>query len=145
MRRRATSIAGSCVGAVVFPIILAKLLDETDIGFGWSVRICAFVMLPFLIFSSVAIRERLPPRATKFLLLDAFKQPLFVVLVAASFFLFVGMFIPQLAIKVIFTTLQGDGLTDDEHLRSSIEIFLRGLEPLATPPASTTGSGGTDQ
>jgi len=42
---------------------------------------------------------------------------------------FMGMLIPQVGTKVFFPALQSDGLTDDEHLRSSVEIFLRGLRP----------------
>jgi TetR/AcrR family transcriptional regulator len=39
------------------------------------------------------------------------------------------MLIPQLAGKVLFPELQADGLTDEEHLRTSVDMFLRGLEP----------------
>ena len=42
---------------------------------------------------------------------------------------YIGMLIPQVAGKVLFPTLQADGLTDEEHLRTSVDIFLRGLEP----------------
>ncbi len=42
---------------------------------------------------------------------------------------YIGMLIPQLAGKVLFPALQADGLTDEEHLRTSVDIFLRGLEP----------------
>jgi len=42
---------------------------------------------------------------------------------------YIGMLIPQVAGKVLFPALQADGLTDEEHLRTSVDIFLRGLEP----------------
>jgi AcrR family transcriptional regulator len=42
---------------------------------------------------------------------------------------YIGMLIPQLAGKVLFPALQADGLTDEEHLRTSVNIFLQGLEP----------------
>jgi MFS family permease len=45
------AIAGSSLGAVVFPILLSKLLNDTEIGFGWSVRVCGFMVLPILAFS----------------------------------------------------------------------------------------------
>lgn len=41
----------------------------------------------------------------------------------------IGMFIPQVAGNVLFPALREDGLTDEEHLWTSIEIFLRGLRP----------------
>ncbi|CAN5285505.1 TetR/AcrR family transcriptional regulator [soil metagenome] len=42
---------------------------------------------------------------------------------------YIGMLIPQVAGKVLFPALQADGLTDEEHLQASVDIFLRGLEP----------------
>ncbi|KAJ4174661.1 hypothetical protein NW754_005081 [Fusarium falciforme] len=88
------SIAGSSLGAVVFPIVLSKLLTKTDLGFGWSVRITAFVMLPILAFSAVCIRARLPPRRTRFFLWSSFRQPMYVLLIISLFFGMVGMYVP---------------------------------------------------
>ena len=88
------AIAGSSVGGIVFPIILAKMLNESSLGFGWSVRICGFVMVPFLAFSCATVKSRLPPRRTNFFLASAFRKWLFNSLIAAQFCLMVGMFIP---------------------------------------------------
>lgn len=86
------AIAGSSVGAVIFPIVLSELLDR--IGFGWAVRTCGFIMTPLLLFASVAVRARLPPRKTRFFLWSAFRDPFYCLLIAGVSFLFVGMFIP---------------------------------------------------
>ena len=40
---------------------------------------------------------------------------------------FIGMLMPQLAGKLFFPALVEDGLTDDEHLKAAVELFLRGL------------------
>lgn len=88
------SIAGSSLGAVIFPVALSQLLNGSSIGFGWSVRICAFVMLPVLAFACVVIKARLAPRASNFFLGRAFLDPMYDILIVSSFFLFVGMFIP---------------------------------------------------
>ncbi|KAK0650033.1 major facilitator superfamily domain-containing protein [Cercophora newfieldiana] len=88
------AIAGSSIGSVVFPIMLSKLLNETNIGFGWSVRIAGFIMLPVLGFSVLTIKTRLEPRKTQFFLPEAFKSRLYLALIAATFFLFIGTFIP---------------------------------------------------
>lgn len=88
------AIAGSSLGAVIFPIVLSNLLTKTDLGFGWSVRITAFVMVPVLAFSAVTIRARLPPRKTKFFLWSSFKSQLYVMLIASMFFGMIGMFVP---------------------------------------------------
>lgn len=42
---------------------------------------------------------------------------------------FVGMLIPQAAGKILFTALREDGLTDEEHLETAVNIFLEGLKP----------------
>jgi len=88
------AIAGSSIGSVVFPIILSKLLNESDIGFGWTVRIAGFIMLPVLGFSILTVKTRLEPRKTKFFLPEAFKSRLYLCLIGATFFLFIGTFIP---------------------------------------------------
>ncbi|KAH6889185.1 major facilitator superfamily domain-containing protein [Thelonectria olida] len=88
------AIAGSSLGAVVFPILLSNLLNKTDLGFGWSVRITAFIMLPILAFSATCIRSRLPPRKTRFFLWSSFRQPMYVLLIITVFFAMIGMFVP---------------------------------------------------
>lgn len=42
---------------------------------------------------------------------------------------FIGMLLPQVIGEVLFPTLLEDGLTDEEHLQTAIEIFLEGLKP----------------
>lgn len=42
---------------------------------------------------------------------------------------FIGMLMPQVVGKVLFPALVEDGLTDEEHLETVIEVFLKGLEP----------------
>ncbi len=42
---------------------------------------------------------------------------------------FIGMLIPQLAGKMFLPALAEDGLTDEEHLEASVDIFLSGLQP----------------
>lgn len=87
-------VAGSSVGGVVFPIALSKMLNDTSLSFGWSVRIMAFVMLPCLVFSCLTVRGRLPPRKTKFFIGKAFKQADFLLMTVGTFLAFVGMFPP---------------------------------------------------
>ncbi|VUC22398.1 unnamed protein product [Clonostachys rosea] len=88
------SIACSSLGAVIFPVLLANLLTRTDVSFGWSVRIAAFVMVPILAFSSSAIKCRLPPRKTHIITSEPFRQPMYLFIVAAIAFCMVGMFVP---------------------------------------------------
>lgn len=99
------AIAGSSVGGVIFPIALGKMLNESNLGFGWSIRICGFIMVPFLAFSCISVKARLPPRDTDFFLPSAFKVPLFNTLIAAEFCLFIGMFSPLVFIPTFAITI----------------------------------------
>ncbi|KAH8670663.1 major facilitator superfamily domain-containing protein [Ilyonectria robusta] len=88
------AISGSSIGGVVIPITLSKLLTTSSLGFGWTVRVVGFIMLPLLAFSCVTVKARLPPRPTTFFTVEAFKQVNFVLLIISLFFLFLGMFTP---------------------------------------------------
>ncbi|KAF8859251.1 MFS general substrate transporter [Acephala macrosclerotiorum] len=55
-------VSGSPLGGVIWPIVLRRLLYKPSIGFGWAVRISAFIMLPLLAIACVAIRL---PKANK--------------------------------------------------------------------------------
>ncbi|KAB5581139.1 putative MFS monocarboxylate transporter [Coniochaeta sp. 2T2.1] len=53
-------VGGSSLGGVIWPIMLERLLNHSDVGFGWTIRIVAFTMLPLLAIACVTIVE--PPR-----------------------------------------------------------------------------------
>ncbi|KAJ9142962.1 Riboflavin transporter MCH5 [Pleurostoma richardsiae] len=100
------AIAGSSLGGVVFPIALGKMLNgSSSISFGWAVRICGFIMVPILTFSAVAIKARLPPRASRFFLLEAFRNRLYVLLILACFCLFIGLFVPTFFLPSFAVTI----------------------------------------
>lgn len=42
---------------------------------------------------------------------------------------YIGMLAPQLLVNMLFPEFIEDGLTNEEHLQTATEIFLRGLEP----------------
>lgn len=54
-------VAGSSLGGIVWPIAIDRLLNSTNIGFPWTMRILGFVMIPLLVFSCVAAKS---PRTT---------------------------------------------------------------------------------
>jgi MFS family permease len=86
--------SGSSIGGVVIPIALSKMLNGSSLGFGWSVRIIGFMILPFVIFAAAGIKPRLPPRKTDFWLVSAYKEGRFLMLILALFFMLFGMFTP---------------------------------------------------
>ncbi|KAF2870337.1 major facilitator superfamily domain-containing protein [Massariosphaeria phaeospora] len=88
------AISGSSIGGVVMPIALSKMLTSSTLGFGWSVRIIGFLMLPLLAFSCVTVKSRLPPRSTTLFIGAAFKESHYVIIIVGLFFVFLGMFTP---------------------------------------------------
>lgn len=52
-------IAGSSLGGVIWPIVLNELLTTDNVGFGWSLRICGFMMIALLAIVVVGIQR--PP------------------------------------------------------------------------------------
>jgi MFS family permease len=87
-------VAGSSIGGVVMPIALSKMLNSTSLGYGWSVRIIGFILIPMLAFSCVTVTARLPPRKSAFFLAAPFKSLKYCLITAAMFFMFIGMFAP---------------------------------------------------
>lgn len=88
-------VSGSSIGGVVIPIALSKMLNESSLGFGWSVRTIGFLLIPLLTFSCVAVRARLSPRTTPFWLSRAYTEVLFLLLMVSMFFMLMGMLTPQ--------------------------------------------------
>ena len=87
--------AGSSLGGVIFPIMVTHLIPE--VGFGWTLRICAFLILALLIFALLTIKSRIKPQRRPVTLAAFFspmKEPAFALSTAATFFFFWGMFIP---------------------------------------------------
>lgn len=52
--------SGSAVGGIVYPIVLQRLISS--IGFGWAVRVSAFITLACLCIGSITIRTNMPLR-----------------------------------------------------------------------------------
>ncbi|GAB1313394.1 hypothetical protein MFIFM68171_03604 [Madurella fahalii] len=97
-KRRAAAlgvvISGSSIGGIVFPIALSKMLNDSPLGFGWSVRIIGFVVAPLLALSCFTVTARLPPRETDFFIGSAFKRPRYLLLIFSLFCAMAGMFTP---------------------------------------------------
>ncbi|KAI1333939.1 major facilitator superfamily domain-containing protein [Xylariaceae sp. FL0016] len=88
-------VSGSSVGGVVLPIMVEHLVD--DVGFGWAIRITAFLLLGLLIFANIAIKSRLPPVKKPFSLKEyvaPYAEIPFLLLAIGSFFLYLGAFLP---------------------------------------------------
>ena len=75
--------------------MVQKLIPE--IGFPWAMRSAAFLILGMLAIANLTIKSRIPPNPRPFKFMD-FIRPLselpFVLIVAASFLFFLGIFLP---------------------------------------------------
>ena len=103
-KRRSLAIgigaSGTATGGLVFPVIVQQLLPK--IGFAWTVRIQAFVMLTVSLITLAFFKPRLPPRksgpivewsAFKELSYDLFTIGMFLIFWALYFaFYYVGSF-----------------------------------------------------
>ncbi|KAH6611373.1 hypothetical protein Trco_001393 [Trichoderma cornu-damae] len=129
-KKRATAlgvaISGSSIGGIVMPILVSKLLNSTSLGFGWTIRIIGFVMLPFIIFSVLAIKARLPPRTTALWIPSAFRDAKYNFLIASTFFILIGMFLP-----IIFLPTYA--------VEKGVDATLAGYLPAIINGASTFG------
>ena len=79
---------GSSIGGVVFPIMVSHLIR--NVGFGWAMRICAFLILFLLIIANLTVRAYHPPCAQKITGAQLVKPltEIQFVLVTTGFFLF---------------------------------------------------------
>lgn len=99
----------SCSGGIIYPIVFHNLLPQ--IGFEWTTRVIAFIMLATLAIPCTLIRARPPtPKAPNQKRFDfaAFKEPAFSLFCFASFIGFIGLYIPFFYISA-FATKEGLG------------------------------------
>ncbi|ORY08692.1 major facilitator superfamily domain-containing protein [Clohesyomyces aquaticus] len=93
--------AGSGLGGVIFPIMTQHLVPR--VGYGWTIRICAFLILGMLVIAFLTVKSRLEPRPRKFkleVLIEPFRDNRFLILTFASFLFFLGLFVPINFIEV---------------------------------------------
>jgi len=86
---------GSSIGGIVFPIMSSRLIPS--VGFGWTMRIAAFLILFLLILASLTVKSRFPPNrqvVARKQLVAPFHEPEFLALNAGLCLFTFGMFIP---------------------------------------------------
>ena len=80
-------------GGIIYPIIFQKL--QPRIGFGWTVRLMAFIMLATLSIPILGMRMRIKPPARRRLMdLAAWKELPYAFFGVAEFFGYMGVYIP---------------------------------------------------
>lgn len=99
-KRRAFALgimaAGSSLGGVIMPIVIERLIPK--VGFGWAMRITAFIILGMMVIANLTLRSRLPPKGWTPWRLNEFtkhfKDPKYSTTVIAACLFFFGMFLP---------------------------------------------------
>ncbi|KDQ61330.1 hypothetical protein JAAARDRAFT_30747 [Jaapia argillacea MUCL 33604] len=87
--------SGSSCGGIIFPIMLNKLANNPNIGFGWAVRATGFVVMGCLIAANLLLKTRLPKRKHgKFVDFGVFKDTTFAIYTAGAFFVLLGLYLP---------------------------------------------------
>ncbi|KAI9052573.1 hypothetical protein LZ554_003916 [Drepanopeziza brunnea f. sp. 'monogermtubi'] len=87
--------SGSSVGGVILPIMVSKLIPQ--IGYPWTMRAVAFMMLGMLVVANFTVKSRLTPQPKKLDVMSfvrPLKEPAFSLLCLASFLFFFGTFLP---------------------------------------------------
>ncbi|CAM1510757.1 Fc.00g082700.m01.CDS01 [Cosmosporella sp. VM-42] len=100
---------GSSIGGIVFPITLSHLIRK--VGYGWAMRIAAFLMLFLLIISNLTVRAYYPPRPHKVTgaqLIKPLTEVEFVLLTAGFFCFSYGFFVPINYLPVLSTKMSHD-------------------------------------
>lgn len=88
-------VSGSSFGGVVLPILINYLIPRY--GFPWAIRIVAFMFMGLLTIACLTIKSRLPPRPSKFVLMEyvhSFTDPTFAITAIGFFFFMWSMFLP---------------------------------------------------
>ncbi|KAJ7117706.1 MFS general substrate transporter [Mycena epipterygia] len=86
------SAIGSSIGGTIFPIATHKLIPL--VGFPWTMRICAFILIFTLGFANLTLARRLPPKNVEggLLNLKAFKSAPYTVYCCSGFVAFLGLY-----------------------------------------------------
>ena len=126
-RRRAFALgimaSGSSLGGVIFPIMVQRLIPQ--IGFPWTMRAAAFLILGLLTIANLTVRSRIPPAPRPFSPLD-FVRPMaelpFFLLATGAFFIMLGLFLP-----FNYVTLSAIEIGMDPYLASYLLAILNAL------------------
>lgn len=125
-RRRALAFgvmaSGSSIGGVIYPIMITQLIPE--IGFAWTMRAAAFMILGMLVIANLTIKSRLEPIPRPVVLMEFIRplsEPTFLLVCFGAFFFFFGTFLP---FDYLILQAQSDGMST--HLSNYLLAMLNG-------------------
>jgi MFS family permease len=90
------TFSGSSTGGIIFPITINHLIPL--VGFGWAMRIAAFMILALLTIANLTVKTRTPPHRQAPMTLKEFFSPLvekvYFLTVTSDFLFTFGLLIP---------------------------------------------------
>ncbi|KAH8889987.1 monocarboxylate permease-like protein-like protein [Thozetella sp. PMI_491] len=89
------TVAGSSLGGIVFPIMVEHL--NAKVGFAWTIRICAFLILALCLFANFTVQSRLRHTPKPINIRDywqPFREAPFATFALGYFLFYLGFFIP---------------------------------------------------
>ncbi|PVI03761.1 MFS general substrate transporter, partial [Periconia macrospinosa] len=97
----AIAASGAPIGGIIFPIIANRLIPT--LGFGWTMRVSAFVILALMLFAlaTVKIPTKPVPKSFNRAIAKRALQPAFLSLVTSFFLFSFGAFLPLIYITEI--------------------------------------------
>lgn len=102
--------AGSSMGGIIYPIVFYQLIDK--IGFGWSVRVLAFISLGTLLVPLTVLKQRVKPAKARALIdWTAFTDVPYMIFTLAAVIGFIGLYIVLFYVSYYG---QATGYTDEK-------------------------------
>jgi len=105
------ALSGSSVGAIVHPILLNNLFDDSHTGFAGAVRASAYMLLGCLAIANLTMRTRLPPRAKDAVALSVWSRvkpimsdTVYLCTITGSFFCQLSIYFPAFYIQLYAVT-----------------------------------------
>lgn len=87
-------VSGASVGGIIFPIALNRLLNDTSLGFGWTIRVIGFIMLALMLSACIVMKEHAARRKHGFFLPEAFRSWPYILTLLGFFFSLFGFWTP---------------------------------------------------
>ncbi|MCJ1473385.1 hypothetical protein MMC13_002036 [Lambiella insularis] len=113
------AVSGASLGGVIYPIILYRLIDQ--LGFGWSVRVLAFVALTTLLIPISVMKMRVkPPKARSLIDWSALRDYEWGLYTIATFIGFTGLAVVLFYVSFYAADL---GITDTNLAFYIVPIF----------------------
>uniref|UniRef100_A0A0B7JZC5 Major facilitator superfamily (MFS) profile domain-containing protein n=1 Tax=Bionectria ochroleuca TaxID=29856 RepID=A0A0B7JZC5_BIOOC len=116
------ALVGSSLGGIIYPIVMYRLLDT--LGFGWSVRVVAFIALGTLLLPCAVMRTRVKPaRPRAFIDLTALKDTKYILFTLSCLLAFMGFSVIQFYLSFF---AESRGLTGRDMSFYLVAVFNAG-------------------